>query len=146
MMQAYGVRPRAASGKKRKGVFSEGEFTWGSTGGALTGSLSVPANHRPVFKIYTPEMRCRRQKLHPHTRSSVARFSQEDDAAFLFFLRFRVHQDQHFAIIDVMAQVQQATMSAHHQCFTDFAKFAAFVAAPERLHAHLVKDALAAAL
>ena len=57
------------------------------------------------------------------TRFLACRSPQVNDPAFLFFLRFRVHQNQHFAVIDFMAEVEQAAMGTHHQRLADFAKF-----------------------
>jgi len=102
--------------------------------------------HLPRFKIDTPEMRGRRQELHTHARTAVSSFAQEDDAAFLFFLRLWIHQDQHFAVVDFIAQVQQPAMGADHQGLADLAKLLARVAAAQCLQPHLVEDALAAAL
>jgi hypothetical protein len=100
----------------------------------------------PCLKVDSPKMRRRRQKLYTHTSSPIPRFPQEHNTAFLLFLGLRVHQYQHFALVDLMAQVQQPSMSADHQRLADLAKFAALMVAPHCLQTHLVKDTLAAAL
>ncbi len=100
----------------------------------------------PGLKVDSPEMRCRGQKFNAHASPAVSWFSQVHDAALLFFLCLRIHQYQHFAIVDFVAQIQQPTVSADHQRLADFAEFTAFVAASQGLQAHLVEDALAAAL
>ena len=46
---------------------------------------------RGAFKINSPEMGRRRQKLHANSRSPVAWLSQVYDSAFLLFLRLRIH-------------------------------------------------------
>jgi len=91
-------------------------------------------------------MRCRRQKLNAYASPAVSGFAQIDNPAFLLFLGLRVNQHQHFAVVDFVAQIQQAAVSADHQGLTDFAKLAAFMAATEGLQAHLMEDTLAAAL
>jgi hypothetical protein len=101
---------------------------------------------RSRFEINAPEMRRRRQELHTHAGAAVASVAQVDNPAFLLFLRYRIHQDQHFAIVDFMAKIQEPAMSAHDQGLADFPKLPALVTAPEGLQTHLMKDALAAAL
>ena len=78
-------------------------------------------------------MRGWRQELHTHARTTVSDFAQEYDAAFLFFLRLWIHQDQHFAVIDFVAQVQQPAMGADNQCLADLAKLLARMAAAKSL-------------
>ncbi len=65
--------------------------------------LLFGTRHRASLKINAPEVRCRRQKLHAHSGSLATGLSQVNNPAFLFFLRFRIHQNQHFAIIDFVA-------------------------------------------
>ncbi len=101
---------------------------------------------RGSLKIDAPEVRCRRQKLHAHSGSFAASFSQVNNPAFLLFLRFRIHQNQHFAIIDFVAEVEQAPVGTHHQRFANFPKLTSLVAASLGLQPHFVKDALAATL
>jgi hypothetical protein len=100
----------------------------------------------PRRKVDSPEMRGRRQKFYTHTSSPIPWFPQEHNTAFLLFLRLRVHQYQHFALVNLMAQMQQPAMSADHQRLADLAKFSALMVAPHCLQTHLVEDTLAAAL
>jgi hypothetical protein len=100
----------------------------------------------PAFEIDSPEMRGGGKEFDAYACAAITGVAQVDDAAFLFFLSFGVDQDEHFAVIDFVAEVEQATVGADDQGFADFAKFAAFMIAAEGLQAHLVKDTLAAAL
>jgi hypothetical protein len=103
-------------------------------------------DHLPRFKVDAPKVRCRRQELHANSRSPVARFAQIHNPTFLFFLGFRIHQNQHFAVIDFVPEIQQTAVGADHQRLANLAEFAALVAPSECLQAHLMEDALATAL
>ncbi len=91
-------------------------------------------------------MRCRGQKLDADANPFVSALPEVHDPALLLFLGFRVHQHQHFSVINLVAEVQEPAMSAYHQRFANFAKLPAIMAAAQGLQAHLVKHALAAAL
>ena len=91
-------------------------------------------------------MRGRGQEFHANSGAFIPGFAEEDDAALLFFLRFWVHEDQHFALINFVAQFQEPAVGADHLRFADFAEFPALMGAAEGLQTHLVEDALAAAL
>ena len=91
-------------------------------------------------------MRGWRQKLHSHARAAVAGVSEVDNPALLLFLRNRIHENQYFAIIDLVAKIQQPAVSIHDQGFADFPELAPFVTAPLGLQTHLTKHALAAAV
>ena len=108
--------------------------------------LVARAGRGLALEIDAPEVWRGRQEFHAHTNPFTSALAQIDDTAFLFFLGFRVHQNQHFAIINFMAQVQQTPMSAYDQCFADLAKLPAIMTAAQGLQTHLVKHALAAAL
>jgi len=86
------------------------------------------------------------QKFHPYACAAIASFPQVHDAAFLLFLGFRVDQHQHFAIVDLVPEVQQAAMGADHQGFAGLFELSTFVATPLCLEPHFVENALAAAL
>lgn len=113
--------------------------------GLVAGLRGSWAGHVGV-EIDTPEMGRGGEEFHANTDTAIASSAQVDDPAFLFFLSFRVHQDEHFAIIDLVAEVQEPAMSADDQGFANFAKLAAFMAASLCLQAHFAKDALATTL
>ena len=73
----------------------------------MRGFCAVRAVARPRFKIDSPEMWCWRQKFHAYARAPFTGFAQIHDAALLLFLGFRVHQNQHLAVVDFMAQIEQ---------------------------------------
>ena len=56
--------------------------------------------HGRTFKIDAPKMRGRRQEFHANTLPSIAGLSEENNAAFLFFLSGWIFQDKHFAVVD----------------------------------------------
>jgi hypothetical protein len=108
--------------------------------------LAVWSGDLPRFKIDSPEMRRRSEELDAYASTPVSWFPKENDPAFLLFLRFRVYEDEHLALIDFMAQVQKASVGADHQRLANFTKLAAFMVPAEGLQAHLKKDTLATAL
>jgi len=95
-------------------------------------------------KINAPEVWCRRQKFHPDANTLRSAFPGEHDAALQFFLRLRIHQHQHFVVIHLMPQHQQAAVGVHYQSFADLAKLLSRVAAAQGLQLHPVKNTLAA--
>jgi hypothetical protein len=91
-------------------------------------------------------MRSGGQEFHADSRTFIPGFTQEDDPAFLLFLCLRVDENEHFAVIDLVAQVQQASVGADDQRLADFQEFPALMTAAQGLQTHPVEDALAAAL
>jgi hypothetical protein len=111
----------------------------------LIGLLAWIRSTLTCFKIDSPEVGCRGQKLNPNSLSVIPGISNEHHAAFQFFLRDRIFEDNHLAIVQLVVEVQQPTMSVHHHGFTNLAKFLPVVASPVSFQPHLVKDALASA-
>jgi hypothetical protein len=97
-------------------------------------------------EIDTPEMWGGGEKLDADSRAFITRVSQVHDAAFLLLLCFWIDQDEHFAAIDLVTEIQKAAMGADDQSLADFTKLAAFVITTQGLQPHFVKNALAAAL
>ena len=97
-------------------------------------------------KINAPEVWRRRQKLHPDANALRPALPGEHDPALQLFLRFRIHQHQHFIVINFMPQHQQAPVGVDYKGFAHLAKLLPRMAAPEGLQFHPVKNALAAAV
>jgi hypothetical protein len=95
-------------------------------------------------KINAPEVWRRRQKFHPDANTLRSAFPGKHDAALQFFLRLRIHEHQHFVVIHLMPQHQQAAMGVHHQSFAHLAELLSRMIAAEGLQLHPVKNALAA--
>lgn len=110
---------------------------------SLRAFLSLTGGKLPCIKVNSPEVRCRSQKFHAHACAAVSGFAQVHNPAFLFFLRFRIHQHQDFAIVHFVSEHQQAAVRAHHLCLAHLAELAPVVAAPKRLQPHPVKHSLA---
>ncbi len=96
------------------------------------------------IKVDAPEVWRWRQKFHSDTNSLRSALTGEHNAALLFLLRFRIHQHQHFVVINLMPQYQQAAMRIHHQGFTHLAKLLPRMVAAQGLQLHPVENALAA--
>jgi len=104
------------------------------------------AGRNPGFEIDSPKMRSGREELDPDASSTVADVAGENNPAFLLFLSDWVYQDEHLAVVHLVAKHEQAAVRIHDKRFADFAEFTAIVPAALGLKPHLVKDALAAAL
>lgn len=104
------------------------------------------ARRNPGFEIDSPKMRSGREELNPDASPTVTGVSGEDDPAFLLFLSDWVYQDEHLAIVHLVAKHEQAAVRIHDERFADLAEFAAIVPAALCLKPHFVKHALAAAL
>jgi hypothetical protein len=87
----------------------------------------------------------RGEELNADAYATRADITEENDAAFLFFLGFGMDEDEHCAMVHFMLEHQQAAVLVDHQGFANFAEFAALVAATLSLKAHFVELALAAA-
>ena len=95
-------------------------------------------------KIYAPEVWGRGQELHSDPNALWPALPGEHDAALQLFLSFRIHQYQHFIVVDLVPQDQQAAMGIYHQGFAHFTEFFPSVIASQRLQLHPVKHALTA--
>jgi hypothetical protein len=104
----------------------------------------LPGTRSRCVKINTPEVWRRCQKFHPDTDALRPTLPGEHNAALQFLLRLRIHQYQHFVVINLMPQHQQAPMGTHHHGFAHLTKLLSRVAAAEGLQFHPVKNALAA--
>jgi len=121
----------------------EGEFR-SSRAVLLRAFLSLTRGKLPGIKINSPEVRCRGQKFHAHACAAVSGFAEVHNPAFLFFLRFRIHEHQDSAIVHFVSKHQQAAVGAHYLRLAHLAELASVVAAPKRLQPHPVKHPLAA--
>jgi hypothetical protein len=99
--------------------------------------------NRRRFKLYPPKMWRRGKKFNSHTLPAVSGFTDEYDPAFLLFLRNRIFEDNHFAVIHFIAQIQQSAMRIYDYGLANFAKLLTVVRAAMHLQPHLVEDALA---
>jgi len=103
-------------------------------------SRRVPAAGRGQLpKFQSPKMWRRRQKLHANPLSLFARFSLIHHPALLVFQRFRVRQDEHLAVINLVFQEEQTAMRVHHHGFASLLELLSAVRAAVGLHAHLMK-------
>lgn len=76
----------------------------------------------------------RGKEFNAHALPTFAKIAQENDAAFDFFLSFRVGDRQELAVIHFVFQHQQPAVRADHQGLARFAEFFAIVSASLRLH------------
>src|SRR5262249_39899407 len=91
-------------------------------------------------EVHSPEMRRRRQKFNADALAPIAWFTQENDAAFLLFLRSRIFEDKHFAVFNLVLEQQQTTVRVHHHGLASFAELLPVVVLPRRLHRHPAED------
>jgi len=99
------------------------------------------ARRRQFAEFQTPEARRRRQKLHADPLSSIAGLSLKNDAALLLFQSFRIRQNNHFAVVNLMLQKQQSAMRVHHHGIAGLFEFFSVVRPALCLDAHLVECA-----
>jgi len=92
-----------------------------------------------------PEARSGGEKFDADALAAIAGFTEINDAAFLLFVSFGVGEDNHFAVVDLMLEHEQAAVGVDDDGLANFLKFLAIVSAARGLHAHLVEDASAAA-
>jgi hypothetical protein len=102
------------------------------------------ARRRQFAEFQTPEARRRRQKLHADPLSSIAGLALKNDAALLLFQGFRIRQNNHFAVVNLVLQKQQSAMRVHHHGLAGLFEFFSVVCPALCLHAHLVECAPAA--
>jgi hypothetical protein len=107
--------------------------------------LRIVAGRTGLSKIDSPKIRGRGQEFHADSLPAIPRLTDKNYPAFLFFQGLRMHQHQHFPVIDFIAQHQQRPVRVHHLGFANFTKLPAIMAAPYGLQPHLMKDALASA-
>jgi len=89
-------------------------------------------------------MRRRRKKFDAHALAFIPDVAQIDHAAFLFFLRERIGQFEHFAVVHLVLQEQQAAVRVHHERFARFLELFPVVRPPLHLDSHTVKNSSAA--
>ena len=82
-------------------------------------------------------MRGRGEELDADAYAAFADIAEKDDAAFLFFLGFRIDEDKHFAAVHFVLEHEQAAVLVDHQGFANLAEFAPLMAAALSLEAHL---------
>ncbi len=95
------------------------------------------------FKLDAPEPGSWRKKLDTDPLSGILQFTDENNAAFQLLLRQKILQDNHHAILDFVAHVQQPAVGIYHHCLANLAKLSPVVAPPLGLYAHFVKNTLA---
>ena len=92
-----------------------------------------------------PKVGGRGEEFDADALAAIVGFTKIDDAAFLLFLRFRVGQHNHFAVIDFVLELEKAAVGVDDDGLANFLELASVVGAACRLHAHPVEDASAAA-
>ena len=87
------------------------------------------ARRGQLAEFQTPKARRRRQKLHADPLSSIAGLSLIHHAALLLFQGFRIRQNDHFAVVNLVLQHQQSAMRVHHHGLAGLFEFLSVVRA-----------------
>ena len=99
---------------------------------------------RGFGELQSPEMWRGRQELHANALTAIARLAQEHNATFLLFLRRGILQYQHFAIVNLVFEQQQAAVGVNDDGFASLAEFLPVVVFAGSLYGHPPEDAGAA--
>ena len=111
----------------------------------MDGRSTVSAGSSLLFQFQAPEVRRRRQELNSHPLASLDRIAQINYPAFLFFLRLRIGQNEHYAVVHLMLQHEQAAVGIYDHGFAELAELLPVMSAPLCLHPDPVEYAAAAA-
>ena len=90
-------------------------------------------------------MRRGSEKLNTNALTAVPGFADKHDSAFLFFLRDWIFENEHFAVVDLVAESQQATMGVDDHGLANFTKFLAAMRTAMNMQPHLVEDTMTSA-
>jgi len=85
-------------------------------------------------------MRRRSKKFDPHALAFIGGVAEKYDAAFLFFLRKWIGEDEHGAHIERLVQIHQAAVGVDHDRFASLAEAAVIGVLPRNHHAHPHED------
>jgi len=111
----------------------------------MDGRSTISARSSLLFQFQAPEVRRRRQKFNSHPLASLHWIAQINHSAFLFFLRLRISQNEHYAVVHLMLQHEKAAVGIDDHGFAELSELFSVMSAALRLHSNPVKHATAAA-
>src|SRR5262249_30286588 len=107
-------------------------------------TLKAAVGGRGVSEIKAAERGSGSEELNTDALTTIIGLTKIDHSAFQLFLRFRVGEDQHFAVVDFVLEHKQPAVGVDDDGLADFLEFFSVVATTGGLHAHLVEYAGAA--